>query len=68
MSLYELPEKPPNAIDYIKDYLGAPTSTDTEALIKKNEALTKALADKDAEIKALKAQLAAAQAGLGQSN
>lgn len=32
MGLYEEPERPPNAVDYIKRYMGAPTGIDVEAL------------------------------------
>ena len=38
--MYEEPERPSNAIDYIKKYLGATSSTiDAEALQKENESL-----------------------------
>jgi len=30
--LYEEPERPPNAVDYIKRYMGAPTGIDVEAM------------------------------------
>ena len=50
VALYEEPEKPANALDFIKQYLGAPTSGDVETmkaekdeLVKKNEELTKNL-------------------------
>ena len=39
VALYEEPEKPPNAIEFIKMQLGAPTGTDVEALKAENEAL-----------------------------
>lgn len=32
MGLYEEPERPPNAVDYIKRYMGAPTGVDVEAM------------------------------------
>jgi hypothetical protein len=32
VGLYEEPERPPNAVDYIKRYMGAPTGIDVEAL------------------------------------
>lgn len=51
VALYEEPEKPSNALDFIKQYLGAPTSGDVETmkaekdeLIKKIDDLTKQLA------------------------
>uniref|UniRef100_A0A7S1E740 c-Myc-binding protein n=1 Tax=Hemiselmis andersenii TaxID=464988 RepID=A0A7S1E740_HEMAN len=50
VALYEEPEKPANALDFIKQYLGAPTSGDVETmraekdeLVKKNEEMTKQL-------------------------
>ena len=59
VGLYEVPEKPPNAIDFVREYLGASTDADNENLKKKIEEQTKALEEKDAEIQALKNQLAA---------
>lgn len=32
VGLYEEPERPPNAVDYIKRYMGAPAGVDVEAL------------------------------------
>ena len=37
VGLYEEPERPPNAVDYIKRYMGAPTGVDVEALRIENE-------------------------------
>ena len=45
MGLYEEPERPTNAVDYIKRYMGAPPNVDVEALKKENEQL-KAQMDK----------------------
>jgi len=39
VGLYEEPERPPNAVDYIKRYMGAPTGVDVEALRAENEQL-----------------------------
>ena len=41
VGLYEEPERPPNAVDYIKRYMGAPTGVDVEALRTENESLRK---------------------------
>lgn len=41
VGLYEEPERPPNAVDYIKRYMGAPTGIDVEALRVENEELKK---------------------------
>merc|ERR1712182_158559 len=41
VGLYEEPERPPNAVDYIKRYMGAPTGVDVEALRQENEDLKK---------------------------
>merc|ERR1711998_142239 len=41
VGLYEEPERPPNAVDYIKRYMGAPTGVDVEALRTENEQLRK---------------------------
>ena len=52
VSLYEEPEKPQNAVEFIKMSLGAPTGTDVDAMKAENdqlkskvEALEKELAD-----------------------
>eukprot|EP00743_Colponemidia_sp_Colp-15_P002751 GILK01002978.1.p1 GENE.GILK01002978.1~~GILK01002978.1.p1 ORF type:complete len:100 (+),score=20.92 GILK01002978.1:84-383(+) len=39
VGLYEEPEKPSNAVDFIKKYLGAPTGIDVDALKAENETL-----------------------------
>ena len=36
VGLYEEPERPTNAVDYIKRYMGAPTGVDVEALKAEN--------------------------------
>ncbi|CAM9599754.1 unnamed protein product, partial [Choristocarpus tenellus] len=41
VGLYEEPERPPNAVDYIKRYMGAPTGVDVEAIRLKNDELKK---------------------------
>lgn len=43
--MYEEPERPPNAVDYIKRYMGAPTGVDVEALRVENEELKKEVAE-----------------------
>ena len=45
VGLYEEPERPPNAVDYIKRYIGAPQNVDVESLKRENEQL-KAQMDK----------------------
>eukprot|EP00608_Synchroma_pusillum_P003406 CAMPEP_0198433918 /NCGR_PEP_ID=MMETSP1452-20131203/29301_1 /TAXON_ID=1181717 /ORGANISM="Synchroma pusillum, Strain CCMP3072" /LENGTH=90 /DNA_ID=CAMNT_0044154417 /DNA_START=20 /DNA_END=292 /DNA_ORIENTATION=+ len=39
VGLYEEPERPGNAVDYLKRYMGAPTGVDVEALKAELEAL-----------------------------
>eukprot|EP00559_Dactyliosolen_fragilissimus_P008423 CAMPEP_0184863556 /NCGR_PEP_ID=MMETSP0580-20130426/11621_1 /TAXON_ID=1118495 /ORGANISM="Dactyliosolen fragilissimus" /LENGTH=83 /DNA_ID=CAMNT_0027361955 /DNA_START=181 /DNA_END=432 /DNA_ORIENTATION=- len=39
VGLYEEPDRPPNAIEYIKKYLGAPTNIDVDAIRTENEEL-----------------------------
>lgn len=41
VGLYEEPDRPTNALDYIKRYLGAPASVDVEGLKHQNEELKK---------------------------
>ena len=45
VGLYEEPERPPNAVDYVKRYMGAPTGVDVEAIRSENEALKKEVAE-----------------------
>lgn len=39
VNLYEEPERPGNALDYVKRYVGAPTGVDIDAMRKENEEL-----------------------------
>lgn len=39
VGLYEEPERPPNAVDYVKRVMGAPVGIDVEALKMENETL-----------------------------
>ncbi len=57
VGLYESPEKPNNAIDFIKEFLGTPATSDSEKLKKTISDLEKQLEDKDKEIAELKKQL-----------
>ena len=54
VGLYEEPERPSNALDYIKRYLGAPASVDVEGLKRENEELK-------AKLKKMEKQLAEKQ-------
>ena len=56
VGLYEEPERPPNAVDYVKKVLGAPVGVDVDALRAENERL-------NAMVKSLQEQLAAAKEG-----
>lgn len=57
VGLYEEPERPANAIDYIKKFLGASTGVDVEELRAENQALKGANAELNEKISALQAQL-----------
>ena len=41
VGLYEEPDRPQNALDYIKRYLGAPVGVDVDGLKRENEELKK---------------------------
>ncbi len=58
MGLYEEPERPLNAVDYVKKYMGAPVGVDVDALRADNERLR-------AEVASLREQLGAAQRAAG---
>lgn len=49
VGLYEEPERPSNAIEYIKRYMGAPKNVDVEGLKRENEQLRRQLAALSAE-------------------
>jgi hypothetical protein len=57
VGLYEEPERPPNAVDYIKRYMGAPTGVDVEALKLENEQLKAEKAAMEATIKELNSRV-----------
>ncbi len=57
VGLYEEPERPTQAIDYIKKYLGAPTGVDVEELRVDNEQLNKKNAELQKQVDSLVAQI-----------
>jgi hypothetical protein len=57
VGLYEEPERPPNAVDYIKRYMGAPTGVDIEALRTENETLKVEKAQLEITVKELNAKV-----------
>ncbi|CAL1151719.1 unnamed protein product [Cladocopium goreaui] len=57
VGLYEEPERPGNAIDYIKKYLGAPTGVDVEELRADNDELRRQNAELEAKVASLTQQL-----------
>lgn len=52
VGLYEEPDRPQNAVDYIKRYLGAAVGVDAEALKAENEKLKKDISDLQAQLAA----------------
>ena len=63
VGLYEEPERPPNAVDYIKRYMGAPTGIDVEAIRAENESLKKDKAELQTAVDELNQKLADANEG-----
>ena len=53
VGLYEEPDRPQNAVDYIKRYLGAPVGIDAEALRAENDKLKQEKAELQAQLAAL---------------
>ena len=58
VGLYEEPERPPNAVDYIKRYMGAPTGIDVEAMRAELEQLKMDKATLESTVKELNERLA----------
>lgn len=56
VGLYEEPERPPNAVDYVKRYLGAPTGVDVEAIRAENDSLKKKNAELNETINEMNAR------------
>ena len=53
VGLYEEPERPQNAVDYIKRYMGAPTGVDIDAIRLENEKLKKEKQELEDQLKKL---------------
>ena len=62
VGLYEEPEKPGNAIEFIKKCLGAPSDTDVESLKAENEDLRRQKAELEKRIEELQRNLDAEMA------
>ncbi len=62
VGLYEEPEKPNNAVDFIKKCLGAPSDTDIDILKADNDDLKKQRAELASRIEAIHAQIEAEKA------
>lgn len=62
VGLYEEPEKPQNAVDFIKKCLGAPSDTDIDILKADNDDLKKQRAEMGGRIEAIQAQIEAEKA------
>merc|ERR1712224_73482 len=57
VGLYEEPERPVNAVDYIKKYLGAPTGVDVEELRAENDDLKAKNAELEQKVQSLTREL-----------
>ena len=57
VGLYEEPEKPQNAVDFIKRSLGAPQESDTDQLKADNEELKHKVAELQKRVEALQREL-----------
>ena len=62
VGLYEEPEKPQNAVDFIKRSLGAPQESDTDMLKAENEELNRKVAELTKRVEALQRELEAERA------
>ena len=57
VGLYEEPERPPNAVDYIKRYIGAPSGIDVDGLKVECEQLRKEKARLEAKVAELQSRI-----------
>lgn len=57
VGLYEEPEKPSNAIEFIKKCLGAPSDTDVDQLKADNEQLRREMHELEKKVEALQREL-----------
>ena len=57
VGLYEEPEKPQNAVDFIKRSLGGPQESDTDTLKSENEELKRTVAELQKKVEALHREL-----------
>ena len=57
VGLYEEPEKPNNAVDFIKGCLGAPSDTDVEKLKQENEELKGKVGELEKKVEDLQQEL-----------
>jgi len=55
VGLYEEPERPPNAVEWVKKVLGAPVGVDVDALRADNERLKAMVASLQEQLEAAKA-------------
>ena len=62
VGLYEEPEKPQNAVDFIKKCLGSPSDNDVEALRTENEELKSKLLEMEKKVESLTNELEAERA------
>lgn len=58
VALYEEPENPEDALEYIKQFLGSPNGVDVESLQKENEELEKQVEELKGRLAELQSQLA----------
>mmetsp|Transcript_21324 Transcript_21324/g.46594 ORF Transcript_21324/g.46594 Transcript_21324/m.46594 type:complete len:91 (+) Transcript_21324:86-358(+) len=63
VSLYEEPEKPKQAVDYIKSVLGAPTPADFEAISAERDGLKKQLEEAQQRIAELESKVQQLEGG-----
>lgn len=56
VALYEEPENPEDALEYVKQFLGSPQGVDVESLEKENEELTQKVAELRARLAELQGE------------
>ncbi|KAK2953728.1 putative c-Myc-binding protein like protein [Blattamonas nauphoetae] len=63
IALYEEPEKPPNAVEYVRRFLSSPAGINVDSMAAENEALKKRVEELELQVQQLQEQVQQKDAG-----